>query len=140
MGGYRRERVLSEKGGHVWKMLARLKNVAVGSALPAYEVAFGKHRAAFQLGQASGLRSLFKSSGTREMREGRGRNGSVASLPSFRSFFSSSPFFSLPHWFTSSNLPRLVLAPFKKRSCEEGAEMLIIFGINISWEKSYLKN
>lgn len=69
-----------------------------------------------------------------------GEDGSVASLPSFRSFFSSSPFFSLPHWFTSSNLPRLVLAPFKKRSCEEGAEMLIIFGINISWEKSYLKN
>ena len=57
------------RGGRVWKMLTRLKNVAVGSALPAYEVAFGKHRAAFQLGQASGLRSLFKSSGTGKMRE-----------------------------------------------------------------------
>lgn len=48
-----------------------------------------------------------------------------------------------PHWFASSNLPRLVLAPLKKRrSCqnEEGAEMLIIFGVNISWQKLYLKN
>lgn len=68
--------VLSGKGGHVWKMLTRLKNVAVGSALPAYEVAFGKHRAAFQLGQASGLRSLFKSSGTEKMRERERERGS----------------------------------------------------------------
>lgn len=61
-----------KKGGHVWKMLTRLKNVAVGSALPAYEVAFGKHRAAFQLGQASGSPSLFKSSGEDEKERERG--------------------------------------------------------------------
>lgn len=37
------------------------KNVP-GPALPAYEVAFGKHPVAFQLAVASSLRGLFKSS------------------------------------------------------------------------------
>lgn len=98
---------LAQTPVRVWKMPTRSATSLV--ALLAYEVAFGKHRAAFQLAWAFGLRGLFKSSREPGKRGAWWRRALVDHVSLFSSVHSQ----------TSA-----VLAFFRDRSCYERRRLL----------------